>query len=304
MVEEAAGTKMYEVKKIAALKTIAKKEIKVQEINSVLREEITPTLERLRGEKHNYLAWNQNEVQLQRLERFVIAHDYYQAETIVQETEQTVETMETQLADYQNQACTFHQEVESKQEEMNVLSSQLQNDVGQDHVKAKALEERLAKELVKATSAWSNSEANAKKAIQDSKVAQDLVLETKQAIQVKQSQMEGDAKEISLIHEEAHAAQEELTRLTTEYQSMCAGISSEESGGNSDSMTLPNQISKAHTDANGADAKAKQATMKILHLSKSIKVSNSKLCLYASHSIFPTATQSNRFLDMSSSSHI
>jgi hypothetical protein len=51
---------------------------------------------------------------------------------------------------------------------------------------------------------------------------------------------------------------------------MCAGISSEDSG---EGMTLPDQISKAHSDANTAEAKAKQAEMKINHLQKSTKVS-------------------------------
>ena len=56
---------------------------------------------------------------------------------------------------------------------------------------------------------------------------------------------------------------------------MCAGISSEESG---DGMTLPDQISKAHNDANSAEAKAKQALMKMKHLQKSIKVSINPKC--------------------------
>ena len=268
MVEEAAGTKMYEVKKVAAIKTITKKEVKVQEINSVLREEITPTLERLRGEKQNYLAWNQNEVQVQRLERFVIAHEYYQAQSVVSHTEQKVQSLEKQLLEYEQEAESFHQEVESKQEEIDTLSSTLQNDVGKHQIETKTKEEALSKKLVKATSAWEHSETNAQKANQDSKDARDLVVETKRAITTKKSQMEGDAKVISKIHKEAQDAQEELERLTKEYQSMCAGLSS----ANDESLTLPDQISKAHSDANGADAKAKQASMKIRHLSKSIKV--------------------------------
>jgi structural maintenance of chromosome 2 len=79
MIEEAAGTRMYENKRIAALKMIDKKEAKVEEINKVLEEEITPTLERLRGEKQNYLKWSKNSADFERLERFCIAHQYYSA---------------------------------------------------------------------------------------------------------------------------------------------------------------------------------------------------------------------------------
>ena len=50
MVEEAAGTRMFEAKKQAALTTLEKKEAKVREIERVLADDIAPTLERLRAE--------------------------------------------------------------------------------------------------------------------------------------------------------------------------------------------------------------------------------------------------------------
>jgi structural maintenance of chromosome 2 len=50
MVEEAAGTRMYETKRVAAPERL-RKQSEVDELNAVLSEEITPTLERLRGEK-------------------------------------------------------------------------------------------------------------------------------------------------------------------------------------------------------------------------------------------------------------
>ena len=40
MIEEAAGTRMYETKKKAAVKTIVKKQTKVDEINKLLKEEV------------------------------------------------------------------------------------------------------------------------------------------------------------------------------------------------------------------------------------------------------------------------
>jgi structural maintenance of chromosome 2 len=41
-----------------------------------LSEEITPTLERLRGEKQNYLKWSKNSADIERIERFVIAAEF------------------------------------------------------------------------------------------------------------------------------------------------------------------------------------------------------------------------------------
>ncbi|KAK2514929.1 Smc2 [Columba guinea] len=48
MVEEAAGTRMYECKKLTAQKTIEKKESKLDNIRMIINEEITPTLQKLK----------------------------------------------------------------------------------------------------------------------------------------------------------------------------------------------------------------------------------------------------------------
>jgi structural maintenance of chromosome 2 len=83
MIEEAAGTRMFETKKQSALKTMDKKQTKVDEINSILTEEITPTLEKLRGEKGHYLQWSANNTEAERLERFCVAHGFKAAELTV-----------------------------------------------------------------------------------------------------------------------------------------------------------------------------------------------------------------------------
>ena len=47
LIEEAAGTRMFEMKKQQAIKTIEKKESKLDEIKRVINEDITPRLEKL-----------------------------------------------------------------------------------------------------------------------------------------------------------------------------------------------------------------------------------------------------------------
>ena len=79
MIEEASGTRMYETKKIAAQRTIAKKQAKVAEINTVLSEEITPTLEKLRSERTGYMKWSSNHAEIEKLQRFATAAVFYEA---------------------------------------------------------------------------------------------------------------------------------------------------------------------------------------------------------------------------------
>ena len=89
------------------------------------------------------------------------------------------------------------------------------------------------------------------------------------AIVAKEEEISSDSAAIETAKAEATAAEEEAERLGVEYQNMCAGISS---GEGDEGMTLPDQISKAHSDANNAESRSKQAKMKITHLTKTMKV--------------------------------
>jgi len=64
MIEEAAGTRMFENKRQAALRTIDKKQVKMDEIKRVLANDITPTLERLRSERKHYQRWTANNTEV------------------------------------------------------------------------------------------------------------------------------------------------------------------------------------------------------------------------------------------------
>ena len=64
MLEEAAGTRMYETKKEVALKTLEKKQSKVDEIDNLLDQEILPALEKLRKEQMQYMQWANGNAEL------------------------------------------------------------------------------------------------------------------------------------------------------------------------------------------------------------------------------------------------
>jgi len=268
MVEEAAGTRMYENKKIAAIKTIEKKQKKVDEITDVLSKEIEPTLRRLRNEKESYLTWSKNKADIERKERFVVAHSYMKAQEALEKNELEDSQMEESFKAKEKEVEEHKLSIEQNEMEIEELSQKLNGEFGKAHKELKSSEEKLSKELVKITSSWQNSVSTVAKAKDDLEAASDLAAETKNAVELKQSEISNDSTGIGQAQQEAKDAEMEARRLTTEYQNMCAGISSEDSG---EGMTLPDQINKAHSDANTADAKAKQAEMKINHLQKSIK---------------------------------
>ncbi|KAJ1900772.1 Structural maintenance of chromosomes protein 2 [Kickxella alabastrina] len=83
MIEEAAGTRMFEERKDKAQKTMAKKDKKTEGISAILAEEITPKLDKLRHEKQAYLEYQKVEIELDRLRRLTVAYDYTKCEESV-----------------------------------------------------------------------------------------------------------------------------------------------------------------------------------------------------------------------------
>ncbi|CAH2295704.1 structural maintenance of chromosomes 2 [Pelobates cultripes] len=80
MIEEAAGTRMYECKKLAAQKTIEKKEAKLKEIQTILEEEITQTIHKLKEERSSYLEYQKIMREIEHLSRLYVAHQFVCAE--------------------------------------------------------------------------------------------------------------------------------------------------------------------------------------------------------------------------------
>ena len=76
MIEEAAGTRMFEDRKERAFRTMAKKDQKVRDITALLEEEITPKLDRLREEKRSFLEYQKMSSELERSTRLAVAHEW------------------------------------------------------------------------------------------------------------------------------------------------------------------------------------------------------------------------------------
>jgi structural maintenance of chromosome 2 len=76
MVEEAAGTRMFEERKDKAKKTISKKEKRVAEIRETLDMDIGPKLAKLRKDKAAYIEWQTACSELERIGRVLKAWEW------------------------------------------------------------------------------------------------------------------------------------------------------------------------------------------------------------------------------------
>ena len=97
MVEEAAGTRMFEERKDKAKKTMGKKEKRVLELKSILDEEITPKLNKLRQEKRSYIQYQKSVSELERIGRTLRAFEWVDGKKKVDKKEQEIRTKQGEI---------------------------------------------------------------------------------------------------------------------------------------------------------------------------------------------------------------
>lgn len=117
LIEEAAGTRMYEERKDKAKKTMTKKEKRVQEITSLLDEEITPKLDKLRDEKRSFLAYQKRSTEIERLTRLLMAWEWNESTERVKRKDAEVQKRTEQLAAQKEQAASRERELASAEAE-------------------------------------------------------------------------------------------------------------------------------------------------------------------------------------------
>ncbi|GMM38446.1 condensin subunit [Saccharomycopsis crataegensis] len=127
LIAEAAGTKLFEDRREKAVKTMAKKDTKLNEIKALLLEEIDPKLERLRKEKKAFLEFQETQTELDKLSRTVNAHDYHNYST-------RFEQYNSKLKQEKELITKLNEDVERLADELATLQEDLE--------KAKALKEK------------------------------------------------------------------------------------------------------------------------------------------------------------------
>ena len=124
MIEEAAGTRMFEDRRDKAFKTMSKKDKKVDEINDLLKEEIEPKLDKLRTEKRAFLAFQQTQSDLERLTKLVVAHDFIKNRDRVARSAEDLEMKKQQVRDLEESAIRLQREIDTIAEEVKSVKAQ------------------------------------------------------------------------------------------------------------------------------------------------------------------------------------
>ncbi|XP_051143191.1 structural maintenance of chromosomes protein 2-1-like [Andrographis paniculata] len=272
MLEEAAGTRMYETKKEAALKTLEKKQSKVDEIDKLLDQEILPALEKLRKERMQYMQWANGNAELDRLKRYCIAYEYVQAEKIRDNAENSVQEVRNRIVEIDANVVEMHAKVQEMENQVSELSAEKEASMGGEIKLLSDKVDTLASDLVKETSMLKNQEdnlvtekANAKKiekSLEESKLSAEQT-----AVAVKSAE-EGAAD----LKKNFQELSKSLDEHEKEYQGVVAGKSS----GNEEKC-LEDQLGDAKIAVGRAETELKQLQTKVSHCEKELEEKRTQL---------------------------
>ncbi|NXM57754.1 SMC2 protein, partial [Illadopsis cleaveri] len=274
MIEEAAGTRMYECKKVAVQKTIEKKEFKLKSIQTVLNEEINPTLQKLKEERASYLEYQKLVREIEHLSRFCVAYQFFLAEETETSSTEVVKEMQSNVEKFQESRAEIEQKVKQLNEDIAEMEKEKDKEVGG---KLRALEAALSENQrlnTKARSALDLKKENLKREeVKYNELVTHMQKDSK-ALLSKEKEVKNLEKELNVLLGESEKDAHALAAAQQHFNAVSAGLSSNKDGEEAtlsgQMMTCKNEISKAVTEA-------KQAEMKLNYAQKEVKTKEAEV---------------------------
>lgn len=274
MIEEAAGTRMYECKKISAQKTIQKKEAKLKEIQTILDEEITPTMQKLKEERSSYLEYQKLIREIEHLSRLYVAWLFVCAEETKLKSAEDLKVFQDTISQMQARMT----ENEQKVQELSAQIQDLQKKRDQEVCGSlKALEDTLADVQRQDAKAQSALDLKKKSLDDETKKKQELVKsmeEDKKMLVVKEKEVSKHTAAVQTLAEEGQQNDQDLEAAEKHFRAVSAGLSTNEDG---EEATLAGQMLACKNDMSKADTEAKQAQMTLQHAQAELKTKQAEV---------------------------
>lgn len=269
MIEEAAGTRMFEDRKDKALKTMAKKNKKIDEINELLRDEIDPKLDKLRGEKRAFLDFQQTQSDLERLQKLVVSYDYVRSRERLQRSGEDLEEKKKRVLDLDANAARLKAEIVNLEEDVKRITAQREMELRKGG-KFQALEDAVksqSHEVVRLQTVLDLKTGGYTEEVEKRKQVEANVRELEKALREKTKIYEKLKKEHDEAKASYDASYEEAQKKEELLQTLLTGVGSKEGQENG----YQGQLQDAKKRVSAAVTEQEQAKLKITHLEKRLK---------------------------------
>ncbi|KAF8005146.1 hypothetical protein HF325_000603 [Metschnikowia pulcherrima] len=275
LIEEAAGTRTFEDRKDKALKTMAKKEAKIQEIRSLLREEIEPKLEKLRLEKRVFLEFQKVQTDLEKLTRVIASHNYRLKSAQFHEYLTLRSQHEGIMNDLYAQVERLASEVLNLNADLDTVKKQKESELSQGGVieSLQAEESRLSDDITRTATSRDLATENARE--ESAKVAQ-----LKGQLEMLEGQSANLADLFASLEAQYNASKERFSAMKEEYNKKEELLSTLSTGvtarGGADGGYM-SQLKQCKEDLNASQNFILTSGLKVVHLQERLRSDASRL---------------------------
>jgi len=275
LIEEAGGTRMFERKKEASLKIIQKKERKVEEINKIIADEISPTLEKLQKDRAAYREFTENQMRIERAKRQTIAHKVWEMKCVLDSKSSDFDKLKSKLDDIEESESKTVEDQKQIGTELKELQRQKEQQMEGKLKTLQSEENERSKSLVKVNSIWQNKKEG-------------LASERKNHEALKKQASDASASEVktrttlkTLVQKCADATKrveslkEELSGSQKQLQALSAGMSSSDDA--TEQKSMAQQLLEARGEVKAAAAAVNQLELTRKHHESARKKAASQL---------------------------
>ncbi|GBF88023.1 structural maintenance of chromosomes 2-like [Raphidocelis subcapitata] len=149
LLEEASGTKLYERKKEGALRTLSKKQTKLDEIDQLMNDELLPTLKLLERQCAQYHEYAVTSQAYERLKRFCVAHEYSICLRALESGQGELEALLSEAAALDARRAALESEAADRASEVAALQTEKELQAGGEVKELQEEVDRLAMKLAK-----------------------------------------------------------------------------------------------------------------------------------------------------------
>ncbi|XP_073977324.1 structural maintenance of chromosomes 2 isoform X3 [Rhodnius prolixus] len=262
MIEEAAGTRMYENKKQGAHKIIERKDGTLKEIDEMVTGQINPKMQRLKEERAQYIEFQRIQRELEQLTRIHVAWEYLQSEKTKEEMESKVQQLKDNLnltkksiSDSTERIKTLELEIAEAQAKRDNESGGLLQELEAKLKQTETLEATLSAKLKSTNDAISNEQKRLK-------VLQKSVNDDEKALEGKRGELEKVQSVFDKLRETEKQDASALEAAQQKFQAVSSGLLANEDGENA---TLQDQLMAVKHRLTQAETEIKQFQIQIKH---------------------------------------
>ncbi|CCC70262.1 hypothetical protein NCAS_0E01920 [Naumovozyma castellii] len=275
LIEEAAGTKMFENRREKAERTMAKKETKLQESRTLLEEEIEPKLEKLRNEKRMFLEFQTTQADFEKTMKVVHAFDYKNMINRHASVKDVLESSEARMAELKGLILRTAEEIGSLNEDLEQVKIQKEKELDKDATLSRLEKEEseLLNEVSRIKTSHSICNDNIKENNKQVEKLKSDIEQFKLTLKEKSETFESTEKEYQEINASLAKIKETYSKKEELLSTLLTGITStgDTDGGYSAQLTI------AKNKLNDTEVSIKKLSMRIDILNKELVNNQPKL---------------------------